>query len=427
MRCAFNAGLFAAAALSASALAAATGTLIHSPGDILAYAKSLDKELADIHRDFHRYPELGFEEFRTTAKIKEHLAKIPGVEIKKIPLKTGVVAEIRGTRPELGTIGMRCDIDALPITEETTHGYASLTKGKMHACGHDGHMTIVLGAVKILSKFRPRHNVRFIFQPAEEVMPSGAPEMIKAGAADGLKMIWGFHLNATSDLGNVGWCDGIVMAGGYTLDIAVEGRSVHTAYPDRSVNPIVVLSRIAVAVDSLKQMVRATRPYSVTLLHLESPSVAMVASPARGRLVLKTRYHEPEVNAFLVKKIREIVGMYCGLYGATYEIKEEQGLEPTYNYESMGPLVRENAAAFGFPLEHIFASMGGDDFGCYGWKVPAYYMTFGIREGDGFHLAHTPKFAWNESILAPAAAMMASCALRREYPDLKTVVPGDGK
>lgn len=397
-------------------LTAVANPLLYEASDLLVYAKSIEPDLVAWHRDFHRHPELGFEEVWTTAKIKEVLKGIPGIEIKKIPLKTGVIAELKGTRPEYGTIGLRCDIDALPITEKTTHDYPSLTEGKMHACGHDGHITILLGAAKILAKYPPDHSVRFIFQPAEEVTPSGAPEMIKIGAAEGLKMIWGYHINATSDFGNVGWYDGIVMAGGYTLDIRVHGKSVHTAYPEESVNPLVILSRIAVAVDGLKQTIRATRPYSVTLMHLDCPQAAPGASPAFGRLVLKTRYHEPEVNKLLVTKIRAIVKMYCDLYGATFEIVEEQGLHPTYNTEEMGSLVRENAAVLGLPIEHIFASMGGDDFGCYGWKVPAYYMTFGLRKGKDFSIAHTSTFSWDEAILPPAAAMLASCALRRNYP-----------
>ena len=411
-----NLKVFCMSVCVALSAVAVENPLIYPPADILLYAKSLEAELREMHRDFHRHPEIGFEEVWTTAKIKEVLKGIPGIEISEIPLRTGVVAELKGTKPELGMIGLRCDIDALPIMEETRHEYKSLTPGKMHACGHDGHMTINLGAAKILSKFRPEHSVRFIFQPAEEIIPSGAPAMIKAGAADGLKMIWGFHINATSDFGNVGWYDGIVMAGGYTLDIRAHGKSVHTAYPEMSVNPIVILSRVAVAVDGLKQTIRATRPYSVSLMHMDCPNVAHSASPAEGRLILKTRYHEPEVNVQLVAKIKAIVKSYCDLYGATYDIVEEQGLDPTHNLEAMGPLVRENAAALGLPLEHISASMGGDDFGCYSWKVPAYYMTFGLRKGANFHVAHTSKFEWDEAILPPAAAMFASCALRREYP-----------
>ena len=393
--------------------------LIYPTAEILSYAKTLEPRLTEIRRDLHRHPELGWEEFRTTAKIKEVLKALPGIELKEIPLKTGVIAELKGTKPELGTIGLRCDIDALPIQEDkpASHAYKSEVPGKMHACGHDGHVAINLGAAMILSKFRPEHSVRFIFQPCEEDSPSGAKAMIeKAGVTDGLKMIWGFHINATSDFGNVGWYDGTVMSGGYTLDISVKGKSAHTAYPEYSVNPIVILSRVAVAIDGLKQTIRATQPYTVSMMHMDCPHVAYSASPEKGRLIVKTRYHEPEVNERLKAKIREIVKMYCDLYGATYEIVEEQGLEPTYNLPEMGPIVRENAAAFGLPLEHIFASMGGDDFGYYGWKVPAYYMTFGLRTSKDFPIAHTAKFDWDEKVLPGSSAMFASCALRREYP-----------
>lgn len=415
------AGVCAFALACAFGGAAAENSLVYAPDEIIAYAKSLEPRLMAIRRELHQHPEVAWEEVWTTAKIKEILSSLPGVEIKPLAMKTGVVAELKGTKPELGTIGLRCDIDALPVPEEKpdSHAYKSKIPGKSHACGHDGHITINLGAAMILSKFRPERTVRFIFQPAEETIPCGAPEMIRAGAVDGLDMIWGFHINATSDFGNVGWYDGIVMAGGYTLDIKVKGKSAHTAYPEYSVNPVSVLSRIVVDIDALKQMIRATRPYSVTPMLLESPAVAHSATPSEGRLVVKTRYHEPEVNELLKRKIREIVKARCELFGATYEIAEEQGLEPTYNLESMGPLARENAAALGLPLEHIFASMGGDDFGFYGWKVPAYYLTFGLRTSPDFPIAHTSKFDFDERVLPSAAAMFASCALRKEYPDLK--------
>ena len=255
---------------SCVSLRAAENPLIYPADEILAYAKSLEPRLTELRRDFHRHPEVAWEEVWTTAKIKEVLAALPGVEIREIPLKTGVVAELKGMRPELGTIGLRCDIDALPIQEEkpVSHAYRSEIPGKSHACGHDGHIAVNLGAAMILAKFRPARTVRFIFQPAEETIPCGAPEMIRAGAVEGLEMVWGFHLNATSDFGNVGWYDGIVMAGGDTLAIRVKGKSAHTAYPECAVNPIAVLSRVVVAIDGLKQQVRATRPYSVSSLSL---------------------------------------------------------------------------------------------------------------------------------------------------------------
>ena len=404
------------AGAACSAAAAAEGPLIYSPDEILAYAKSLEPKLTEFRRDLHRHPELGFEEFRTTRRIREELAKLPGIELQPLAMETGVRAEIRGTKPEKGTIVLRCDIDALPIEEEKPegHAYRSTAKGKMHACGHDGHVTINLGAAMILSKFRPEHTVRFLFQPAEETARSGALEFLKCGVLDGAKEAWGFHLNATSDFGNVGWYDGTVMSGELVFTINVKGKSAHYSYPDCSVNPIVVLSRIAAELTGIKETIRATRPWEITLRALHSGDPKKTVTPPDGYLKASIFYHENEVRDFIRAKVETITKNFCATYGAAYEIEWRQGLDATYNEPKMGPVVRENAAALGLPLEHIFASMGGDDFGYYNTYVPGYYMTFGIRKGKDFPIAHTSRFDFDEAILPPAAAMFASCALRKD-------------
>ena len=402
------------------AIAAAENPLIYDPVEVLAYAKTLEPKLTEIRRDLHRHPELGFEEFRTTAKIKEILSALPGVEILPLKMKTGVMAEIKGTDPTKGTVALRCDIDALPIQEDKpdTHTYKSETPGKMHACGHDGHITINLGAAMILSKFRPERTVRFLFQPAEETAVSGAIEFLGYDVLKGVDEAWGFHINATSDFGNVGWYDGTVMAGDCSFTVTVRGKSAHPSYPEFSVNPISVLSRIAVELDGITGSIRATRPWSVVPRELNCGK-RMPQTPAEGYLRATVSYHEKAVRDQIKARVEAICKACCGVYGATYEIAWRQGLDETYNLPEMGPIVRENAAALGLPLEHIFASMGGDDFGYYGAHVPAYYMTFGIRKGKDFPIAHTAKFDFDEAILPPSAAMFASCALRREPVNFK--------
>ena len=410
-----------AAWVTASVFAAAENPLVCDPAEVMAYAKTLEGKLTEIRRDLHRHPELGFEEVRTTAKIKEVLAALPGVEILPLKMATGVMAELKGTKPEKGTVVLRCDIDALPIQEEKpdTHAYKSETPGKMHACGHDGHVTINLGAAMILAKFRPERTVRFLFQPAEETARSGALEFLGCDVLRGVDEAWGFHLNATSDFGNVGWYDGTVMSGELAFTIDVKGKSVHYSYPDCSVNPIVVLSRISAELTGIKETIRATRPWEITLRALHSGDPKKTVTPPDGYLKASVFYHENEVRDFIRAKVEAITKSYCELYGATYEIDWKQGLDATYNEPKLGPVVRENAAALGLPLEHIFASMGGDDFGYYAQRLPAYYMTFGIRKGKDFPLAHTAKFDFDESVLPSAAAMFASCALRREPVDFK--------
>ena len=386
--------------------------MIYNPADILAEARSLEPLLRDIRRDLHRHPELGFQEFRTTEKIKEHLSALPGISITPIAMETGVRADLPGTKPEKGTVALRCDIDALPLQEENTHGFQSEEPGKMHGCGHDGHVAVNLGAAMLLSKFRPERNVRFLFQPAEECNPDGAPPFLACGVLDGVDEAWGFHLNATSDFGNVGWYDGTVMAGGTYFKITVTGRSVHTAYPDRSVNPAVILSRIAVELDGIKNSIRATRPWSITLSCIHTGNDSGVATPPDGIMTGRVCFHENEIDAYIREKIQAITKAFCDLYGATFAIEFRNGLPLTFNTPEMGETVRANAKAFGFPLEQIFPSMGSDDFGYYGDVVPrTYYMTFGLRTSPDFPIAHTPRFNFDEAILPVGAAMFASVAL----------------
>lgn len=386
--------------------------MLYPVQDLLAASRELEDTLRDIRRDLHRHPELGFEEFRTTAKIKEHLSALSGIEIRDIAMKTGAMADLKGTKPEKGTVVLRCDIDALPLQEENTHGFQSEVPGKMHGCGHDGHVAVILGAAMLLSKFRPERNVRFLFQPAEESSPDGAPPFLACNVLEGVDEAWGFHLNATSDFGNVGWYDGTVMAGGTYFKITVKGKSVHTAYPDRSVNPAVILSRIAVELDGIKNSIRATRPWSITLSCIQTGNDSGVATPEDGFLTGRVCFHENEIDEHIRAKIRAITKAFCDLYGAEFDIIFRNGLPLTYNTPDLGGIVRDNAKAFGLPLEQIFPSMGSDDFGYYGKDIPTYYMTFGLRKGADFPIAHTPHFNFDEAILPPSALMMASIALR---------------
>lgn len=379
--------------------------------DILNEAKALEDTLRELRRDFHRHPELGFEEVWTTAKIKEVLAAIPDIVIKEIPCKTGVIAELPGREPASGTIGLRCDIDALSIEELNTHGYESLTKGLMHACGHDGHIAINLGAAMLLSKFRPRKNVRFLFQPAEETTPDGAPDFIAAKALEGLESVWGFHINATSDFGNIGYYDGTVMAGGTGFIINVTGKSGHQVYPESCINPVDVLCKIAIGLEAIKSTIRGTRSYLVVPCSINSGSLMNPAIPGTGSMSGRIAFHEKAIDLHVRERITAIAESVGALYGAKVEVEFEDHLPLTYNHPELGSIVRDNAKEFGFALEQIFPSMGSDDFGYYADLIPAYYMTFGIRKGENFPIAHTQIFDFDEAILPIAAAQFASCAL----------------
>jgi len=379
--------------------------------EIFAEAKRMEPVFRDMRREFHRHPELGFQEIWTTKRIKEILGTIPGVKLLALNMETGVVAELPGLDPGLGTIGLRCDIDGLPITEKNTHDFVSEIPGQMHACGHDGHITTVLGAAMLLSKFRPDHTVRFLFQPAEESDPDGAPPFIAAGALDGLQEVWGFHLNATSDFGNIGCYDGAVMAGGTGFSIKVHGKSGHQVYPEFCVNAVDVLSKIAVGLEAIKSTIRATRPYSITCCSISAGEGWNPLLPGEGSLNGRFAFLEKAIDAHLREKVTAVAEGICKMYGATCDIEFVDHFQITYNDLTMGETVRKNAAEFGFRLEEIFPSMGSDDFSCYNAKAKAYYMTFGIRKGADFPIAHTSCFNYDEAIFPIACAQFASCAL----------------
>ncbi len=367
--------------------------------------------LRDIRRDLHQHPELGFQEFRTSEKIREHLSRIPGIRFRTLKTPTGVIADLPGESEEI--IALRADIDALPIQEANTHSYVSRTDGRMHGCGHDGHVAILLGAAMMLGEEKRRpYPVRFLFQPAEEVVPSGAPVFLKEGALEGVRRIFGFHLNATSDFGKVGYRHGGVMAGGIAFKVTIRGKGGHSAYPDQCINPIFTASDIVSSLARIRDLIHPMYPANLVPVSMNSGGYGGQI-PETAFLEGRMTYLDPCAEEVLRKEIAALVDGCARKNHTVCELELIPKYPITYNDPELGrSVVIPAAESLGLELTQITPSMGSDDFAYYAKEVPAYYMTFGIRKGRDFPIAHTPVFDFDEAILPIGAAQLKECAVR---------------
>ncbi len=377
--------------------------------ELLAASEKRLNELREIRRDLHRHPELGFQEFRTTQKIREYLHRIPGIKFRNLECKTGVIADLPGDSGK--TIALRADIDALPIREENTHSYASEVPGLMHACGHDGHVAILLGAAFLLGKLPSRPwTIRFIFQPAEEIVPSGAPVFVREGAIDKVEAIFGFHLNATSDFGKVGWYDGAVMAGGLSFQIEVHGKGGHPAYPEKCVNPIYTACDIVAALPRLRDAFHAIVPCNVTPVKLVADEAGKI--PEIAVIKGQFKFLDRKTDQIFRRELTALAEGSAVRNHSTCNLKMTSTYPVSWNAAELGQrTVIPSARELGLELTQIVPSMGSDDFAWYAEKIPAYYMTFGLRKGINFPIAHTSEFDFDEAILPLGAAQMAACAI----------------
>ncbi|MDD4098283.1 MAG: M20 family metallopeptidase [Lentisphaeria bacterium] len=380
----------------------------HNLAKLLEEASALREALTTMRRDLHRHPELGLREFRTTAKIRDWLTGMTGAEVLDLGLKTGIVAHLPGTAGDK-TVALRADIDALAITETNTHSFASLNPGVMHACGHDGHVAMLLGAAILLTKFRPRHHVRLLFQPAEEGPASGARQLLEHDALAGVDAIFGAHLNATSDFGQVGFCDGPVMAGGLAVMLDLIGRGGHSAYPDECANPLLAAASVISGLAQVKDRLHASIPCTIVPTTIQGGR-GENRIPDQVQLEIRCKFLSAAAEPVLRRELSRLFEHAGALHRVRCEASFIPKLPVTENDAPTGVVVRQAAQALGLPLTRIMPSMGSDDFAYYTQKVPGYYMTFGVRKGDAFPIAHNPDFDFDESILPLAAAQLAACA-----------------
>lgn len=371
----------------------------------------LAERLIAFRRDLHRHPELGWKEVRTTDRICAELERL-NLSYRRITGATGVVADLPGPRG-VPAVALRADIDALPIHEETGLDFASGVEGVMHACGHDGHTSILLGAAELLSQGDPLPApVRLIFQPAEEV-GDGALEMIKHGALEDVGVIFGGHIDRHFPCGVLAVTDGVVNASTDTFIINVTGKGGHAARPHETVDAVVVGSLMVIALQTIvSREVNPAYPSVVTVGRFEAGTISNVIA-ARCRMEGTIRAQDEEVRSHLKKSLERMALAVGQLHGANVEVDLIEGLPVLTNTASVVGIARR-AAELTVGAENVdamkTANMGGEDFAYYLHHVPGCYIRYGAQI-DGFEFpAHSSKFVFDESILVTGARFLETAA-----------------
>tara|TARA_B100000530_G_scaffold327005_1_gene266311 strand:+ start:300 stop:1466 length:1167 start_codon:yes stop_codon:yes gene_type:complete len=350
--------------------------------------QKISEHIYSYRRDFHQYPELSFQEYRTAETISKHLESF-GIEHRKGVGKTGVVGEIVfGDGP---TIALRADMDALPIQEVGDLKYKSKNEGVMHACGHDGHMAILLGAANALSKNKKlkKGKVRFIFQPAEEGA-GGARYMIKDGCLDQVDEIYGLHLWNYQPVGEIGVKNGPIMAAADMFDIIIKGKGGHGATPQGTVDAIVVASNLITMLQTIVS--RNTNPLDNTVVTIGEinggQNFNVIADEVR--LTGTTRAYTENNRNMIKKRMQDIIDGVSKSFGAEIVLKYKEGYPPTVNHEDPTKLVLEaSSMVVGKGAGYPYLSMGGEDFSYYLQKVPGCFFFVGSAP-DKNNILSTP-------------------------------------
>lgn len=384
---------------------------------LLERARVFENDLVALRRDLHRHPELSFQEVRT-ARIAAERAEALGYEVRRGVGRTGVVAELRnGTGP---TVALRADMDALPIHEENDVDYRSTIDGVMHACGHDAHVAMLVGAARLLAEAReqgelPNGTVRLLFQPSEEDSDeegkSGAMRMIEDGAMRGVDAVFGLHIGAHLQSGKLFTCPGPIMGGTDSFVATIRGVSAHAARPEEGVDAVVIAAHTVLACQNAVARRIAPAEQGVVTIGRIQGGVAENVIAERVTLEGTVRYFYDEVRRTLHRELERAVEVARAL-GAEAELEIRAGYPPVVNDESMTALLeRAGAEALGGgEVERIAPMLLAEDFGILAREAPGSFAWLGAAPEDPRE-HHHPRFDVDESALVRGASTLATCAL----------------
>ncbi|PRX21114.1 amidohydrolase [Orenia metallireducens] len=384
--------------------------------EIIKFIEGIEEQLITIRRDIHQYPEMGFEEYRTSQKIFDFLKKLD-LEVKRIAT-TGVVALLDcGEGP---VIALRADIDALPIEEKTKVSYKSKVTGVMHACGHDGHTAILLGVAKVLSKFRDRlkGKVKFIFQPAEEG-PGGALPLIEAGVLEEPQVdnIFGLHVEESLPTGTIGVQPKVGSAAADEIDLLIKGKGGHAAAPHQGVDAIITASQVVTALQTVVS--RQINPQKSAVISLGTINGGYKRNVIADEVEITgtVRTTDPDLRKMMPEMIEQIIR------GITLSQRSDYNLDYRFGYPVLinsTELVHELKDAIGAipyvdEIKYISqSSMGAEDFAYYLQQVPGIFFRLGAADpSEDYYPGHHPKFNFDERALKIGVALFVYITLNR--------------
>ncbi len=374
----------------------------------------MHEEITGWRRDIHQHPEILYDTHRTSALVAEKLKEFGCDEVVTGIGRTGVVGVIKGKTDTQGrVIGLRADMDALPMQEQTGLDYASKTDGAMHACGHDGHTAMVLGAAKYLSETRNFDGTAIvIFQPAEEG-GNGAEAMCKDGLMDrfGIQEVYAMHNVPGVPTGQFAIRSGPLLAAADEFDIHLEGRGGHAAKPHETIDTTVMLSQLIVALQTIVS--RNADPIlqavlSVTSVDTSSKAFNVIPQSAQVRGTVRT--HSNEMRDLIETRLSEVAEGIAETFGGTVKVSYTRGVPVTINAEEQTEFAAEAAISVGGSCDEAPMVMGGEDFSFMLEERPGAFIVLGNGDSAGLH---HPEYNFNDEIIPMGCSWFAEMVERR--------------
>ena len=372
-------------------------------------------ELREVRRDLHAHPELSFQETRTSGVVADQLARL-GIEVHRGLAKTGVVGVIPGRQTASGrAIGLRADMDCLPMHELAEIPHRSRHEGRMHACGHDGHVTMLLGAARYLAETRNFDGTAYvIFQPAEEG-GGGANVMVQEGLFQRFPMteVYGLHNWPGLPPGKLAVRAGPVMASTDEVQITVRGRGGHGAMPHLAVDPVVAAAHIITALQTIAS--RTVSPVDAVVVSICSLATSQIGVfnviPDHVKLVGTVRTFQPQTRDLAERRLREIATKTAEAFGATAEVTYARGYPATINSAREARFAADVAKQL-FGAENVITehepTMGGEDFAYFLQERPGAYAFLGQGGASGGCLLHNPNYDFNDEVIPLGAGYLAA-------------------